>query len=111
MSESSERDLPALRAALLQALGDRQDLYPKAIEAHFPHILEQLATLWGKPAMDEYLDSLTFSNRPSRQGFPPEVATELFRLSELHQKFGFRPPGPSTGWNWIAALDPEHRQQ
>lgn len=55
----------------------------KGIEG-FPHIVDRLVALWGKPECHEYLEGLLFDNRGgTRQGFPQAVAEELLLLSAI----------------------------
>mgnify|MGYP001421737483 CR=1 FL=1 len=61
-----------------------------AIEEKFPRIAKALCELWGKPEYPPYLCSLVFDERGNRQGFPPDVSSELFMLYGLldHQDDG-----------------------
>ena len=54
-----------------------------AIEERFPRIAKALCELWGKPGYMPYLHSLVFDERGGRQGFPPDVSSELFMLYGL----------------------------
>jgi hypothetical protein len=54
-----------------------------AIEQKFPRIAKALCELWGKPEYSPYLRSLVFDERGNRQGFPPDVSSELFMLHGL----------------------------
>ena len=54
-----------------------------AIEEQFPRIAQALCDLWGHEACAYYLRSLVFDDRGNRQGFPPDVSTELFMLYGL----------------------------
>jgi hypothetical protein len=42
-----------------------------------------LCEVWGKEESVPYLRSLVFDERGGRQGFPPDVSTELFMLYGL----------------------------
>ena len=53
--------------------------------------------VWGKPAADTYLDGLMVSDRPSRQGFPLEVASEILRLSMIHSTLQVQKPAAPKG--------------
>jgi hypothetical protein len=60
------------------------------VRSKFPHIAERIGSLWGTKACDAYLDELLIDDRGNRQGFPPEVATALFKISREHEHhFGF----------------------
>ncbi|MBN8461894.1 MAG: hypothetical protein J0M01_03645 [Dechloromonas sp.] len=99
-------DIPALKAQLLAALGPDFRIYPVLVEQQFPHILAKVAALWGKAGLDAYLADLMVTNRPGRQGFPHEVALEIFRLATVHSAFGLTPNDSlGTAWGWVD--DPE----
>ena len=95
---TSDFDVPALRAQFLALPGEHAALYPQQLEKHFPRILAKLAEQWGTRGLGAYFDSLVFSDRDKRVGFPDEVATELFRLSNLHQ--ALNPPKAVSGTGW-----------
>lgn len=69
---------------LLEHLGEHADKYPKALEEKFPHVFLKLLELWGTVQMRPYLDELIMSNRPNRQGFPVDVAGEIWALSRVY---------------------------
>ena len=99
-------DTSAIRAKLLEKMGElATDNFPEAIAQRFPHILAQLADLWGSAALDAYLDGLMLDDRGGRHGFPPDVAMEIFRLISLHASLGLT--RTASGFGWGAAEDPE----
>jgi hypothetical protein len=56
-------------------------LRPLKTGEQYPRIVNQLALLCAVPtAFDSYLDALLIDERGDRQGFPQEVADELYRL-------------------------------
>jgi len=56
-------------------------LRPLKTGEKYPRIVNQLALLNGEPAgFDMYLDELLINARGNRQGFPQDVADELYRL-------------------------------
>ena len=59
--------------------------YPSELEARFERILNRIAELWHTPDMEAYFDDLLIDKRGGRQGFPPEVGTEIFRLNGLYE--------------------------
>ena len=65
--------------------GEMRDLYPQRTEEKFPRIVEKIAVLWGSPQMARYFTELLFDDRGGREGFPPDIMTELFRLSNFHE--------------------------
>ncbi len=105
-SAPEEYDVAGLREELLDYLGEHRDAYPKAIEAKFPRILARIVELWGKPDLDAFLGSLMVSDRPGRQGFPPDVAMEVFRLATLYGSLGLAPK-QEIGAGWAGIDDAE----
>lgn len=76
-----------------------QDLAVMAAERlrnSFPRIHDQIGTVWGSAACEDYLDKLILDDRGDRAGFPPPVMEALLILQRLHYKqFGsFRPTQP-----------------
>jgi hypothetical protein len=70
---------------LAAVLGDEmQRLYPQKTEEKFPRIVEKIGVLWGSPQMAKYFTELLFDDRGGRQGFPPDIMTELFRLANFY---------------------------
>jgi hypothetical protein len=66
-------------------LSGHDDKFPTQLAQRFPHIVTRLVELWETP--DEarsYFKALLLTDRPNRQGFPPEVYFELFALSNLY---------------------------
>lgn len=102
MPDHQSYDIPHLREQMLKHLGASADAYPEAVERGFPHVLDNMVKFWGTAAMDEYLDSLMVSNRPSRQGFPPQAAKEIFRLSLLHGALGLKKEVKIAGWSAVS---------
>jgi hypothetical protein len=92
------RDVRAIREMLLAKMGRYEKDYPVQIELKFPRILAKLAELWGTADFDAYVDLLLLSDRDGRQGFPPDVANELFHLSNVHGELGLRPKTNALGW-------------
>lgn len=90
---------------LAALLGCHSDRYPHKLEAGFPHVIDRLVALWGSPELKPFLDALTLADRPGRQGFPPEVATEIFRLANLIDEINRQPAENKTAWD--RALDNE----
>lgn len=108
---TSEFDVPALRAQLRAQLGEHAALYPQHLEKAFPRILARLSEQWGTRSLGAYFDSLVFSDRAKRTGFPAEVATELFRLSNLHQSLNPQTTGTGTGWEKTDDADLRERKR
>jgi ankyrin repeat protein len=58
--------------------------YPTRLDERHPHILERIAQLWGTSQIDQYLQELLLDTRGGRQGFAPEVMSDLMFLHGLH---------------------------
>ncbi len=72
-------------AKLLEGYTDR---YPHALEQRFGRIVEKIVELWGTPALDDYFDDLMLvKGTRVREGFPPDVASEIFALSMAYAKW------------------------
>jgi hypothetical protein len=70
---------------LLQLLQGNEDHYPHALEEQFPRILNKIIIMWGSPELDQYFSELLMDSRGgTRQGFPPNIASEIFNLSMAH---------------------------
>ena len=61
--------------------------YPEHMERSFGRILHKISNAWGTDELDELFSRLLISDKENRQGFPPEVAREIFALHLLHEKF------------------------
>lgn len=93
-----------MNEAILKILNQRAELYPHQLELKYPHILDRLIIMWDSPEFDSYLNKFMLDTRNhARQGFPPEVASEILRLSMLHStQFGTSTPGFNS---WLHSTD------
>lgn len=67
---------------ILHLLNGQTALYPHVLEQQFPRVLEKILQMWGKPALEAFLNELMMDSRGGqRQGFPKEAASEILRLS------------------------------
>lgn len=82
---------------ILKVLSNKTEYYPHKLEKQFPHILDKVIIMWDSPEFDSYLNKFMLDKRDhARHGFPPEVATEILRLSMLHsEQFG---TNVNTSW-------------
>lgn len=72
---------------ILKIVKDNEAHYPKMLEQQFPHILEKIILLWESPEFDTHINQLMLDKRDHhRHGFPPEVASEILRLSIIHNE-------------------------
>lgn len=78
---------------ILKLLNNKEEYYPHKLEQQFPVILNKIMMMWDSPEFDSYLNKFMLDKREhARQGFPPEIASELLRLSMLHSElFGSSP--------------------
>ncbi|MEO8410146.1 MAG: hypothetical protein ABI478_06215 [Propionivibrio sp.] len=102
-------NVPAIKAALQEKMGAYVADYPQHIEQGFPHVLARIAELWGTPQLDAYLDALLLPDRQERQGFPADVATEVFRLSAIHSEITFEKKATTSGWSEVVDADMEKK--
>lgn len=85
--------------ALSQYLAAMPDKYPHALERFYPHLAQKVADLWGKEGFDAFLSDLMVADHEGRQGFPPEVGAELFRLSMAYEQWkGASKPKEADPW-------------
>lgn len=105
MDQPASIDVKQLAASLHEKLGKDDSLYPAQIERRFPRILEKIVNLWDMPELDAYLNELMVSDRHDRQGFPDDVALEIFRLSTLHAAKGLNATQAGTGWAGVQDAD------
>ncbi|MBI3716758.1 MAG: hypothetical protein HY255_12270 [Betaproteobacteria bacterium] len=57
-----------------------------AIEQLAPHLIPRITAAWGTWRLHSFLSRVTMMDRPEREGFPPEVAMELFTLFLLNKE-------------------------
>ena len=86
---------------MLQILNGAEDKYPHALEKRFPHIFAKILAWWTFPTMEKYLDELMMDTRDGkRQGFPPEVAMEIFNISVIYDKQRKKPASTQAVDMW-----------
>lgn len=73
---------------LLNLLDGNANVYPHLLEDKFPRVFNKLLELWQTPHIETYLQDLMVDKRVGeRQGFPPDAAMEIIRLSNyLHEQ-------------------------
>ena len=83
--------------------------YPVHLERNYSRILNRLMQIWGLPEFDSYMHDLLIAKSGGREGFPPEVVTEIMFLAELHEMFKskeYRLPELSDSWQDIQVANP-----
>ena len=73
-----------MNSRFYSALLRHPERYPTRLDERHPHILERIAQLWGTSTIDSYLQDLLLDTRGDRQGFAPEVMSDLMFLQGLH---------------------------
>ncbi|GAB4121951.1 MAG: hypothetical protein Fur0040_02340 [Sideroxydans sp.] len=69
---------------LLTLLENDDSVYPHRLEVGFPRVFNKILELIETPHIHDYLQDLMVDKRGgTRAGFPPEVASEIFRLSNF----------------------------
>jgi ankyrin repeat protein len=71
---------------LLRILNNRKQNYPHALEKQFPRVFSQIMSLWDSPEIDALFTELMVTKRSDRQGFPPDVASDIIYLSMVHTR-------------------------
>ena len=62
--------------------------YPHELARQYPLILNKIVDMWTSSKIDDYFSDLILDTRgDQRQGFPPEVAEEILRLSVINTKY------------------------
>lgn len=74
MGEHYGRETP------LPLLEDEFGPRPHFLEQRFPHVLQRVSALWGKPQLDSYLHGLLGPIRPGASGFPKEALAEIVEI-------------------------------
>jgi hypothetical protein len=83
---------------LYTLLGAHAAKFPHHTAQRFPHVVDRLADLWGTPAIDGYFSELMVADDRRKQGFPPEVALEIFALNMLHDSLFPKAVARSDAW-------------
>lgn len=76
-----------MSALIKRLFKGNEDKYPKNLEEKFGRILEKITKLWGTEELEKYISELMIDDKGDRQGFPPEVVSELFALSMVHDEY------------------------
>jgi ankyrin repeat protein len=94
---------------LVRLLEGHTERYPHALESKFSRVLEKIVDMWGKPQLEAYFADLLLTEPGKvREGFPPEVASEIFSLSQAYAKWLEKtrhgaPAKPANVWESIPA--------
>lgn len=78
--------------------------YPHELARRYPNILKKIVDLWLSNEIDAYFSSLIMDTRDDqRQGFPPQVAEEILRLSVINTKH--RESLKPHSWSKVGDMD------
>lgn len=94
---------------LLHLLNGREKTYPKKLEQQYPWVLKRIIELWHSPEIDDYFTDLLVDSRGGRQGFPHEVASELFALSQFHAELRHQKQPSATVTNAWSDIEESKR--
>ena len=83
---------------LMRHLRGFENHYPYKLEKAFARIAEKIAELWDSPRIVSYFAELLIDDRGNRQGFPPDVAREIFLLSLAHEEIRNERRGETDVW-------------
>jgi uncharacterized protein len=88
-----------LNEKLRAYLSAAPDLYPHELEARFPHVVQRIVEAWPSPELALALfEDLLVDKRGGRQGFPPGIAREIFRLSVAYDEQREKPVERGDVW-------------
>ena len=90
-----------MNEAVLKIVQDDEDSYPHELEKQYPRVLNRIIELWNTTQIDAYFIDLLVDKRGGRQGFPPEVARDIYRLSQIYERTHKRDEGPVDPWGYI----------
>lgn len=89
---------------LLETLGGNTEIYPYIIEERFSRVFNRILELCETKHIEAYLLDLMVDNSGgTRQGFPPEAATEIVRLGKYFSSAEARRQ-KQNAWNNIPEL-------
>lgn len=99
-----------MNETVLKLVQGRNDLYPHQLDKQFQRILNKIVDLWDTPQMDAYFTELMIDTRGgTRQGFPKEVAADIYRLSLIHERT--RPKTQVVPYDPWAHIDLKRQQE
>jgi hypothetical protein len=88
-----------MKEALAATLKDAPAaFYPRQLVKVYPRIVDKIHQLWGTPEIEAYFQELMLNDRGNRQGFSPEVLTEVLNLRTWYRSL--LPPQPRSVDSW-----------
>lgn len=70
---------------IFKALKQASTTYPDLLLSSFSRILQRAELLWGSKEGALYFESLVLEDREDRNGFPPEVLSDVWLLKQIHE--------------------------
>lgn len=99
---------------VLRLLKGNKSHYPHALERQFARILNKIIELWDTPQIEAYFNDLMMDTRGgTRQGFPKDVASDIFNLSNVYdaQKRQKNNPLEKDAWSSIIEQEKKDAEQ
>jgi len=75
-----------MNETLLNLLQGDERSYPHGLEKRYSRIMDKIIELWDTPEMDAYFMDLMVDSRGGRQGFPQDIAMEIYVLSQAYDR-------------------------
>lgn len=88
---------------LAEILKANPDAVPQNMQRAYARVWDKISNAWGTDALDELFLELLVADHEKRQGFPPEVAREIFTLHLLNEKYKNHELDEEDPW----ALEPD----
>jgi uncharacterized protein len=94
-----------MNEAILKLVQGEKSSYPHELEKQYPRVLGKIVELWDTPQIDAYFVDLLVDKRGGRQGFPAQVASDIYRLSKIHERTHPRDNGPADPWGDVMDME------
>lgn len=95
-----------MNETMLKLVQGKEQLYPHELGKQFPRILHKIIELWDTPQLEAYFTDLMVNTRDTeRQGFPKEVVSEIYYLSQVYDRTRTRSRAQAENDNPWACID------
>jgi hypothetical protein len=91
-----------MNEAMMQMLQGVARLYPHQLEQQFPRVFDKVIELWDTTQIDAYFHELMMNGREGRQGFPVDVAKEIYYLSQVRERTRGAPKVTAASGGWAS---------
>lgn len=92
---------------LAQLLEAHPEAYPQHMQQKYARVLDKISNAWGTEELDAIFTELLVADHENRQGFPTEVAREIFSLHLLYEKSKRNEEQESDPWALEPQMSPE----